>query len=218
MSQSQIQDFVSTEQSYSLTSLAASVKHGSTLPDWAPAGQLYMVGNCSGLYLSSGFEEKDVPGLLIDHYTWIPVEQDPAFTRQIWFTFNHAARNFTQPVTLMSYGDSRLVLEPAGPGHFRVNLEHSGTSIPWPQTNSVRKPISVLHEPFQLTVTADPNLHQIVVLWFGTYFISHYIGGTGPPVVHATPKDSGAPLPEVSVADKPYSSSMSLCRSLQRGA
>lgn len=218
MTRSQLQDFVATEQSYSLTSLAASVHHGNTLPDWAPYGQLFIAGDCSGLYLSSGFSEKDVPGLLIDHYTWIPVEQDPNFTRQIWFTFNHPAKYFTKPVTLMSYGDARLVLEPAGRGYFQVNLEHSGTSISWPRTSSDRKPISALHEPFQLTVTADPNMHQIVVLWFGTYFISHYIAGTGPPVVHVTPRTSGAPLPEVSVVDKPYSSSMSLCRSLQRGS
>jgi hypothetical protein len=217
MTQAQIQDFVSNEKSLSLTSLADSVKHGQTLPDWAPSGQLFIVGNCSGLYLSSGFEEKDVPGLLIDHYTWIPVEQDQAFTRQVWFTFNHPAKYFTKPVTLLSYGDARLVLEPAGPGHFLVNLEHSGTSISWPQTTSVRKPISVLHEPFHLTVTADPNLHQMQVLWFGTYFISHFLAGTGPPVVHATPPTSGGPLPEVTVAEKPYASSMSLCRSLQHG-
>jgi hypothetical protein len=218
MNRSQIQDFVSTEKSFSLTSLAASVHHGESLPNWAPYGQLYIVGNCSGLYLSSGITESDVPGLLIDHYSWIPVEQDPAFTRQVWFTFNHPAQYFTKPVTLMTYGDARLVLEPAGPGHFRVNLEHSGTSISWPETSSVRKPISVLHQPFQLEVTADPNLHQIVVLWFGTYFISHYIAGTGPPVVHATPTKPGGPQPEVTVVDKPYGSSMSLCRSLRHGA
>ena len=48
--QAQVQDFVSTEKSLSLTSLADSVQHGTTLPDWAPYGQLFMVGNCSGLY------------------------------------------------------------------------------------------------------------------------------------------------------------------------
>ena len=117
--QAQVQDFVSTEQSLSLTSLAASVHHVATLPDWAPYGELYMVGNCSGLYFSSGITEADVPGLLADHYTWIPVEQDPAFQRNITFTFNHPAKDFTKSVTLMTYGAARLVLEPAGTGYFR---------------------------------------------------------------------------------------------------
>ncbi len=80
--QAQVQDFVSTEKALSPTSLADSVQHGTTLPDWAPYGQLFMVGNCSGLYFASGINERPVPGLLIDHYTWIPVEQDPAFSRQ----------------------------------------------------------------------------------------------------------------------------------------
>jgi hypothetical protein len=215
MTQSQIQDFVATEQSLSLSPLANTVQHGATLPNWAPYGQLFMVGDCSGLYLSSGISEANVPGLQIDHYTWIPVDQNPAFSRQIWFTFNQ--QNFTKPVTLMSYGASSLVLEPRGKGWFVVQLEHSGSSISWPSTYSVRKPISVLHEPFQLQVTTDPNLHQIVVLWFGTYFITHYIAGSGPPVVHTTPTASQGSAPEVTVAEKPVSSSLSLCRSLQRG-
>lgn len=216
--QAQVQDFVSTEKALSPTSLADSVQHGTTLPDWAPYGQLFMVGNCSGLYFASGINERPVPGLLIDHYTWIPVEQDPAFSRQVWFTFNRPAKDFTRPVTLMTYGASSLVLEPAGPGYFTVVLKNSGTSISWPESTSQRKPISVLHEPFQLQVTTDPNLHQIVVLWFDTYFIQHYIAGSGPAVVRTTPKATDGHVPEVTVVEKPLSSSVSLCRSLQRGA
>ena len=37
-----------------LDSLGAAVRHGDTLPYWAPAGQLFAVNNCSGLYLSTG--------------------------------------------------------------------------------------------------------------------------------------------------------------------
>jgi hypothetical protein len=216
--QSQVQDFVSAEQSFSLTSLADSVHHGATLPDWAPSGELFMVGNCSGLYFSSGFQEADVPGLEAEHYTWIPVEQNPAFIRSFSVTFNHPAKDFTKPVTLLTYGASRVVLEGAGPGYFRLTVLHSGTSLKWPYTDSARKPISVLHQPFQFQVTTDPNLHQIQMLWFGTYFIAHYIAGSGPLVLHVTPTEPDGRLPEVSVAKEPVDSSMSLCRSLQRGS
>ena len=122
-----------------------------------------------GLYLASGIDETNVPGLLIDHYTWIPVEQDPAFTRQIWFTFNRPAKDFTRPVTLMTYGASSLVLKPAGYG--LLSGRRSSTRerrSAGHATDLATKPISVLHEPFQLQVTTDPNLHQILVLWFGT--------------------------------------------------
>jgi hypothetical protein len=216
--QSQLQSFVSAQKSLSITPLADSVQHGSTLPAFGPYGQLFMVGNCSGLYLGSGISETDVPGDLIDHYTWLPVEQDPAFTRQIWFTFNGPAKSFTTPVTLMTYGTSSLVLQPAGAGYFQISLEHSGTSISWPSASAVPKPISVLHEPFRIEVTTDPNLHQIKVIWYGTGLIQHFIGGSGPAVVHTTPPTTAGPLPEVTVVENPVSSSMSLCRSLQRGA
>jgi hypothetical protein len=215
--EAQVQNFVSAQNSVSIGSLADSVHHGSALPAWAPAGQLFMVGNCSGLYLASGISETDVPGDLIDHFnSWLPVDQDPAFTRQIWFTFNGPAKSFTTPVTLMTYGTSSLVLQPAGPGYFRVLVEHSGTSISWPSAASVPKPISVLHEPFRIEVTTDPNLHQINITWYGDFFITHFIAGSGPPVVQTTPT-TGGPLPEVTVVEKPVSSSLSLCRSLQRG-
>ena len=122
-------------------------------------------------------------------------------------------------MTLMTYGDSSLVLEAGGYWSLQsptraLGIQRSAGRPPV----SVRKPISVLHEPFRLEVTTDPNLHQIVVLWFGTYFITHYIAGPGPPVVHSTPTSSDGPLPEVTVARSRVSSGMSLCRSLQRGA
>ena len=109
-------------------------------------------------------------------------------------------------------------MKPAGPGYFRLEVLHSGTPIKWPYTDSARKPISILHEPFQFQVTTDPNLHQIKILWFGTYFISHFIAGSGPPVVQVTPKSPDGQLPEVTVAKQPVDSSLSLCRNLQRGS
>ena len=214
--QTQAQRFVSAEESLSVTSLAASVQHGATLPDWGPVGQLFMVGNCSGLYLASGESENDVPGLLIDHYTWIPVEQNPAFTKEIWFTFNRPGKYFTSPVTLMTYGGASLVLKPAGTGYFRIVLEHSGTSISWPLGTELPKPISVLHEAFRIDVTTDPNLHQIKVTWYGSYLLEHYIAGAGPAIVHSTQTSPGTPLSEVTVSERPVPSSTSLCQSLLR--
>lgn len=214
--QSQVQSFVSAQKSLSLGSLADSVQHGSALPAFGPYGQLFMVGNCSGLYLGSGISDTNVPGDLIDHYTWLPVEQDPAFSREIWFTFNHPAQEFTKPVTLMTYGAASLVLRPSGTGSFQISLEHSGTSIAWPGSAAAPKPISVLHQPFRIQVTTDPNLHQIKVMWYGTGLLQHYIAGYGPPVVHSTATTTGGRTPEVTVVEKPVSSSRSLCRSLQR--
>ena len=218
--QSQVQDFVSTEASLSLTSLAASVHHVAALPNWAPYGQLFMGWRLLRPLLLVRHYGSHVPGLQAEHYSWIPVEQDPAFQRATSHVHLQSppAQDFTKSVTLMSYGAASHVLEPAGRDHFRVTILHSGTPIKWPYTDTVRKRITLLHEPFDLEVTTDPNLHKIQVLWFETYFVTHFIAGSGPPVVHVTPKNPGGPLPEVSVASQPVSSNMSLCRSLQRGS
>ena len=92
--QTQTAGFVAAEQSLSLGSLGASVRTGGTLPYWAPSGELFAVNHCSGLYLSSGDDSSSVPGQQIEHYTWMPVEQSPAFTREIGFTFNRPVRTF----------------------------------------------------------------------------------------------------------------------------
>ncbi len=81
-SQTQTVGFVKAQQSLSLGSLSASVRTGRRFPYWAPSGQLFAVNHCSGLYLSSGDDSSSVPGQQIEHYTWMPVEQSPAFTRE----------------------------------------------------------------------------------------------------------------------------------------
>jgi hypothetical protein len=225
--------FVSVEKSLSIDSLASSVSRGSTLPYWAPAGQLFAVDNCSGLYLSTGNTSKDVPGQQIEHYTWMPVEQSPAFTHIIGFTFNRPVSDFTQPVTLMTYGKSRLVMERSSvPGSLQLHLYNSGTSISWPSPIGWKFPItaSELHQQLQVIVTIDPNLNTFSVGWYDDeVMIYHYVAGDGPAVVQSTVVPPGSAPPVVTVSNIPLgssedqygpstSSSMSLCRSLTQSS
>ena len=86
-------------------------------------GQVFAIDNCSGLYLSTGNTSKDVPGQQIEHYTWMPVERSSSFTHIIGFTFNRPVSDFTHPVTLMTYGKSRLVMERSSvPGSLQLHL------------------------------------------------------------------------------------------------
>ncbi len=215
----QASQFVSAEKALSVTPLAPTVRHGSQLPYWAPAGQLFIVNNCSGLYLSTGYALKDVPGQQIQHLTWIPVEQEADITHTIGYTFNQPASHLTSPVTILSYGAARLVMEPTGkPFQFRLNVENSGTSISWPSSQSGGIPISYLHTHQKLTVMTDPNLNQIVVWWAGKKVLGHYLGGTGPAVIHPTPLSSPGATPVVTVTGlKTPAPDMSLCQSLLRG-
>jgi hypothetical protein len=239
--QTQTAGYVSVAKTLSIGSLADSVQRGSTLPYRGPAGQLFDVNNCSGLYLATGNDLRDVPGQNIEHSSWLPVEQSPSYTHILGFTFNRPPSELTHPVTLMTYGKSRLVLEPARgyPGHrfMQVQLYNSGTSIKWPPGSSWAFPITQkevsLHEQLQTIVTVDPNLHSFLVNWYGdSIMINHYVGGDGPLVVHTSKQTSGSPTPVVSVADVPVRSHLdqyvqqlaaakpaplSLCRSLTQG-
>jgi hypothetical protein len=209
--------FVTAERLLSIQSLGASVRTGPALPYWAPAGQLFAVNHCSGLYLSTGDNMTDVPGQQIEHYTWTPVEQSSNFTQVIGFTFNRPESFLTSALPLMKYGASTLVLRPDGPGQFQIAIEKSGTSINWPPPTGFRFPINVLHQQYQITVTTDPNLKSIIVTWYGDKMIGHYLAGDGPAIVQATPASSNGPTPAVTVAAVPTASPsnpMQLCRSL----
>jgi hypothetical protein len=218
-SMAQYARFISVEKSLSFDSLTDSVRHGSTLPYWAPAGQIFAMNNCSGLYISTGNDMQDVPGQQIEHYTWKPVEQSPAFTRTIGFTFNDPVTDFTRPVTIMTFGKSTLVMEPNGPGYVRIHLYNSGTSIGWPSPIGFEFPISdsELHQQFQIVVTTDPNLNSLVVGWYGNEdLINHYVAGRGPAIVKSTTVPPGSALPVVTIANvRPATRApMTLCRSL----
>jgi hypothetical protein len=227
--------FINAENSLSLDSLPASVHHGSAPPYWAPAGQIFIAGNCSGLYLSSGNDMRDVPGQQIEHYTWMPVEESPSFVHVIGFTFNGPVSQFHEPVTLMTYGNSRLVMEPAPhvPGFVQLHLYDSGTKIAWPSPIGWKFPIdgSEVHHQLQIVVNIDPNLNRFLVGWYNDQvMINHYVAGRGPAVVVQTPSRApGSPPPMVTVRSvalrdsQVYSSlqtgqyQLSLCRSLNQG-
>lgn len=210
--------YVSAENALSIGSLADSMQVGSTLPYWAPAGQLFATTNCSGLYLSTGNDMKDVPGQQIEHYTWVPVEQSPRYTETVGFTFNRPERYLTGAVPLLKYGASTLLLQPYGNNSARLVLENSGTSISWPSPDGWQIPIKFVHTQYQAVVTIDPNMNSFTLNWYGTVMISHYVAGHGPAVVQATPTTPGAPLPVVTVArvSTPSTQTTHLCRSLLR--
>ena len=212
---SQSVHFVSAEKSLSVDSLAARVRVGTTLPYWAPAGQLFATKGCSGLYISTGNDMKNIPGQENQHLTWLPVEQSKALTRIIGFTFDRSESGLLSGITLMTYGASKLMIVPSGPGHARLWIENSGTSIPWPPPlgSSFPVPNSLVHKEFRITVTVDPNLNSINITWNGTEMLRHYIRGFGPAVVQTGSWPQGS-RPILSVANIPATSDMSLCQSL----
>ncbi len=211
--------FVTEQESLSISSVPNSVERGTSLPYWAPAGQLFAMDNCSGLYLSSGNDMRDVPGQQIEHYTWRPVEQSPSFTHTIGFTFNRPQSNLTGPVPLLTYGRSTLVIEPAHKGFLHLEILNSGTSIKWPPATGWPFAItpSLVHKQIQITVTTDPNLKSIDVVWYGSQMLNHYLAGTGPAVVQTTAPTPAGGLPLISVADVPVTPTVGAGTNLCQG-
>jgi hypothetical protein len=90
-------NYVTVQRSLSVEPLASTIHHGSTLPYWAPAGQLFIVGDCSGLYLSTGQTYKDVPGQQLMHWTWVPVQQAQGTFHTIDVTRSRSSPTATPP-------------------------------------------------------------------------------------------------------------------------
>ena len=178
----QAKAFVSAQESVSGAALRKDVRRGSVLPYWAPAGTLFVVGKCDGLYVSTGFSYSTIPGQQIQHETWIPVEFHGGTNLALTIEFQHSVNEHTEPVTIMEYGGARLDLVPTGPNQVRFELKGSGTpSTEWPppSTASVRV---VPHIPYQVTVAIDPNLNSVLVSGLGVN-IEHFIPGKGPAIV-----------------------------------
>jgi hypothetical protein len=206
--------FVSTQKSISGNALAGTVERGTSLPYWAPAGQLFVAGNCSGLYRSTGISYATVPGQQVQHLTWAPIEQSAGINHAFDVTLDLARGGLTHPVPLVTFGESTLVIEAAGPDHFNLRVENPGdNSIAWPSATGW--PLALLRTTFQFDVMTDPNLHSIVVSWANYFVLGHYLAGTGPAVVQATRADSTGSLPGVTVTNVPLPAQpMSLCKSL----
>jgi hypothetical protein len=193
--------------------LAKEVVQGSALPKWAPANQLFIVGNCAGLYLSSGIHYDTVPLLQAERHTWVPVEEQASFANALRITFNTA--QLGTPIPLLSIGFSNIFIESAGHGKVRFDLEDPLFPIKGPPF----KPI--VGQTYLFNVETDPILHTVLINYEFLVALSGLLPGTDSSdvvVVHAQPPVAGQ-TPPVIVEPIPTRSStdMSLCRSLLEG-
>jgi hypothetical protein len=212
-SESQLNQFLDTANSLSVQSLASTVRRGATLPYWAPAGQIYIVGDCSGLYYSTGETYKNVPGQQLIHWTWMPVEQGAGTIHTIDVTFNEPQRDVNPPVPIFTYGKSTLYVDQAPEETIQVQVTDAGAQgISFPLTTGGGLPILHDHTTYQFMVVTDPNMKVIEVWEGGSMLIGHYLPGPGRATVLATPK-TGA-TPPIEITDIPVHAPLSLCHSL----
>jgi hypothetical protein len=195
--------------------LASTVHHGATLPYWAPAGELYIVGNCSGLYYSTGETYATVPGQQLMHWTWSPVEQGPGIIHTIDVTFNEPQSAVDPPFPILRFGNATLDVEQGPFEDVQLQVVNAGAkSVSFPSAVGGNFPISP-GVTYQFQVITDPNMNAIEVSQGGSKIIGHYLPGKGPATVLETPPSSPIVVTDVTT---PAKGEISLCRSLLRGA
>ena len=208
----QAEHYVQFEKTLGAGAVEARVRRGASLPFFAPAGTLFAVGDCSGLYLSTGFSYVTVPGQQLEHLTWIPVEQSRGINHTFTVEFNRTVRPSDGPVVLLTYGKSTLVLQPTGTDRVRFVVEDPGApSVTWPPASTASVTV-VPHTAYGVEAMTDPNMKEILAGGMGVG-IQHYLAGDGPAVVVTGPSGGTPSLATVSDASAP-APSMALCRSL----
>ena len=93
--------------------LNADVVRGRSLPAWGPAGQLYVIGNCDGLYISNGEDYSTVPSEQFTRTTWMTVELGQEFQHTFRITTRSPASG-RQP-RIGAIGHTRATGTPSRP-------------------------------------------------------------------------------------------------------
>jgi hypothetical protein len=84
--------------------LQGRVERGASLPPWAPAGQIYVVGDCSGLYISNGEDYSTVPSQQYTRTTWQTAELGQPFEHTFQLTVRVPRTRARESVPLLSAG------------------------------------------------------------------------------------------------------------------
>ena len=194
--------------------LEANVVRGSSLPPWGPAGQLYIIGNCDGLYISSGESDVTVPSEQFQRATWMPVERGHGFVHTFRITVAGAVSGAPESIPLVGAGKTRVDLR-AMPTASRddvvLTFSFDGQGRPL-QGLSFPAAAGSSHT---VVVTTDPVKHQVEVTLDGASALSSPLVD-GQPVSAAavpfSPRDSPPPLTVIN--ETASSPEPTLCQSL----
>jgi hypothetical protein len=193
--------------------LTKQIHRGSALPFWAPANEVFVVGNCAGLYISSGINFQVVPTFQIQRSTWVPVEQQGnVFNTWLDVTFNTAPSELGTGVKLLSIGLDTVFIRSAGHGDVQFVLGDPR----FPVLGTPFKPI--LGVPYHIRIETNTVLHMIAAYSGFSQLLNGVLSGApfGTPVdVQHQPIDVfGLPAPLTVAREPTPPSDMSLCRSL----
>ncbi len=177
--------------------LDANVRRGSSLPSWAPADTLFVLDNCSALYISDGET----------YHTWIPVDFGPGLREAFQVTIQRPSSQ-TMTVPLVDLGRTLVAT---------IKLEQLGTQVhaifddPLFGTTSPLQSLTP-GRSYLVTVDIDTQLHTVTVTIAGrTAIFSPLSSGESEIVTHAGVQNTAASPITVTPSAVPVSS---LCKAL----
>jgi hypothetical protein len=150
--------------------LQGRVRRGGALPPWAPAGQLYVIGNCSGLYVSNGENYSTVPSQQYTRTTWLPVELGRPFQHAFRLRVRVSRTLTKESVPLLRTGPytATAIAEPVSPNLTYMTFSISGG----PKTVYAASFLVNTDTTHTVFVTTDPVKHLMSVQMDGVVRIS----------------------------------------------
>lgn len=197
-----VQEYVRRQEAISRHTgnpISGNVVRVTALPSWAPADRLYVLDQCTALYISDGER----------YHTWIPVDFGPGLRHTFDVTLNGPTAQ-TVTTTLVQVGHnlvSSVNVDQLG-GQVRITFDDPlfKTIGAWIPLTSGRS--------YPVTVDTDTQLHTVVVSLAGQPVIDSLLS-TGEPEVSAPPRPPETASPTTLRISAEAVPQPALCRALR---
>jgi len=213
----QVLHYVETQKTISDAtgiSLRSNVHRARSLPGWGPGDQLYVIGNCDGLYISNGEYYSTVPQQQFQRKTWMVVERGHAFQHTYRITFKKPVGGATESAPLVTAGPSTVsvvVAASAIPHLLIVRFRVVGEGPRLSGTIAGVAPGS----SHQVVVVTDPPTHTVEVTMGGKLLFEGVLVTAEPIHDVASVSASHRTSSAISVVDQTMSTpEPTLCQSL----
>jgi len=190
------------------------VVRGPQLPYWAPAGEIFIVGNCAGFYISTGQTFQNVPKQQLQHTTWQPIGEIPNSLHSFSLTLQAPPTSLPPGgVELFSIGTASVWMRAVDAHHVRFVLHD-------PRHPVVGGPVQVhAHRTYKIFVNYDVNRNDIHLAIHNYPHLNGVLTADGS--IHVdTQIATGSGAPTYTVVDGSTSNGQvarSLCESLLKG-
>ncbi|MHB1518978.1 MAG: hypothetical protein ACYCVN_07915 [Acidimicrobiales bacterium] len=191
--------------------LRGNVTRGTVLPPYAPADQLYVIGNCDGLYISDGQNYSTVPAQQYQRSTWMAVQRGPGFEQTFDVTVNRLRTPAAVSQTLVTAGTTTIlvsVLPSTG------RLVRMVFSLHGPNGNMYGEAYVAPGSTHKLAVVTDQAKHQAEVAMDGESYLSGVLSPGSPAVPGTERSSTGGPRPTLAVVNTTASSPPRLCQTI----